>query len=128
MSAGECQTRNANDYSDDEKEDTPPPLDAEDIELLKAYGVGPYTKLIKDAEGEIKTHQETVKTLIGIKESDTGLSQPSQWDLVGDKQMMQEEQVREVKQARACNTHDSNSSNVDAAPASGQVHENYRGR
>ena len=29
--------------------------------------------------------------MIGIKESDTGLSQPSQWDLVGDKQMMQEE-------------------------------------
>mmetsp|Transcript_16353 Transcript_16353/g.30576 ORF Transcript_16353/g.30576 Transcript_16353/m.30576 type:complete len:438 (+) Transcript_16353:107-1420(+) len=96
MSAGECQTRNANDYSDDEKEDAPPPLDAEDIELLKAYGVGPYTKLIKDAEGEIKTHQETVKTLIGIKESDTGLSQPSQWDLVGDKQMMQEEQPLQV--------------------------------
>jgi len=96
MSAGECQTRNANDYSDDEKEDTPPPLDAEDIELLKAYGVGPYTKLIKDAENEIKTHQETVKILIGIKESDTGLSQPSQWDLVGDKQMMQEEQPLQV--------------------------------
>lgn len=35
MSAGECQTRNANDYSDDEKEDTPPPLDAEDIEVRK---------------------------------------------------------------------------------------------
>lgn len=27
----------------------------------------------------------------GIKESDTGLAPPSQWDLVGDKQMMQEE-------------------------------------
>jgi len=29
---------------------------------------------------------------IGIKESDTGLATPSQWDLVSDKQMMQEEQ------------------------------------
>ena len=29
--------------------------------------------------------------LAGIKESDTGLAPPSQWDLVGDKQMMQEE-------------------------------------
>jgi hypothetical protein len=29
---------------------------------------------------------------IGIKESDTGLAAPSQWDLVSDKQMMQEEQ------------------------------------
>jgi 26S proteasome regulatory subunit T1 len=34
--------------------------------------------------------------LIGIKESDTGLSQPSQWDLVGDKQMMQEEAPLQV--------------------------------
>lgn len=28
----------------------------------------------------------------GVEESDTGLSPPSQWDLVADKQMMQEEQ------------------------------------
>jgi len=32
-----------------------------------------------------------VKDLIGIKESDTGLSLPSQWDLVSDKKMVQEE-------------------------------------
>jgi hypothetical protein len=37
-----------------------------------------------------------VKELIGIKESDTGLSLPSQWDLVSDKQMMQEEQPLQV--------------------------------
>ena len=37
-----------------------------------------------------------MKNLIGIKESDTGLSQPSQWDLVADKQMMQEEQPLQV--------------------------------
>lgn len=41
--------------------------------------------------------QEQVKELIGIKESDTGLSQPSQWDLVSDKQMMQEEQPLQVR-------------------------------
>ncbi len=29
--------------------------------------------------------------LIGIKESDTGLSPPSQWDIVADTQMIQEE-------------------------------------
>lgn len=34
--------------------------------------------------------------LIGIKESDTGLAAPSQWDLVSDKQMMQEEQPLQV--------------------------------
>ena len=47
-------------------------------------------------EEEIKTHQQTVKDLIGIKESDTGLSPPSMWDLVGDKQMMSEEAPLQV--------------------------------
>lgn len=95
MSAGECQTRNVND-DDDDKSDAPPPLDSEDIALLKSYGLGPYTVPIKDIEEEIRKHQQTVKDLIGIKESDTGLSQPSQWDLVGDKQMMQEEAPLQV--------------------------------
>lgn len=35
--------------------------------------------------------------VIGIKESDTGLAAPSQWDLVSDKQMMQEEQPLQVQ-------------------------------
>ena len=95
MSAGECQTRNVNDNNDDQS-DAPPPLDSEDIALLKSYGLGPYSVPIKDIEAEIKKHQQTVKDLIGIKESDTGLSQPSQWDLVGDKQMMQEEAPLQV--------------------------------
>jgi len=95
-SGGECQTRNVNDYDGEEKEAAPPPLDEGDIALLKSYGLGPYTTLIKTLEEEIKGHQQTVKDLIGIKESDTGLSQPSQWDLVGDKQMMSEEAPLQV--------------------------------
>ncbi|KAL7445691.1 hypothetical protein ACHAXH_009090 [Discostella pseudostelligera] len=95
-SAGECQTRNVNNTDDDDASDAPPPLDSEDIALLKSYGLGPYTTPIKLIEEEIKKHQQTVKELIGIKESDTGLSQPSQWDLVGDKQMMQEEAPLQV--------------------------------
>jgi len=95
-SGGECQTRNVNDYDGEEKEVAPPPLDEGDIALLKSYGLGPYTTLIKTLEEEIKGHQQTVKDLIGIKESDTGLSQPSQWDLVGDKQMMSEEAPLQV--------------------------------
>src|SRR5210317_207279 len=95
MSAGECQTRNVT-QDDDDQSDAPPPLDSEDIALLKSYGLGPYSIPIKDIEEEIKKHQQTVKDLIGIKESDTGLSQPSQWDLVGDKQMMQEEAPLQV--------------------------------
>eukprot|EP00587_Corethron_hystrix_P005954 CAMPEP_0113323788 /NCGR_PEP_ID=MMETSP0010_2-20120614/16564_1 /TAXON_ID=216773 ORGANISM="Corethron hystrix, Strain 308" /NCGR_SAMPLE_ID=MMETSP0010_2 /ASSEMBLY_ACC=CAM_ASM_000155 /LENGTH=437 /DNA_ID=CAMNT_0000182855 /DNA_START=199 /DNA_END=1512 /DNA_ORIENTATION=- /assembly_acc=CAM_ASM_000155 len=72
------------------------PLDNDDIHLLKTYGLGPYSTSIKSMEATIKTNQNTVKDLIGIKESDTGLSQPSQWDLVGDKQMMSEEQPLQV--------------------------------
>lgn len=96
MSAGECQTRNVNQDDDDDQSAAPPPLDSEDIALLKSYGLGPYSVLIREIEEEIKKHQQTVKDLIGIKESDTGLSQPSQWDLVGDKQMMQEEAPLQV--------------------------------
>lgn len=95
MAGGECQTTNKGDYDEEEK-DAPPPLDDADIALLKSYGLGPYATAIKEAEEEIKKHQQTVKDLIGIKESDTGLSQPSQWDLVGDKQMMSEEAPLQV--------------------------------
>ena len=34
--------------------------------------------------------------IAGIRESDTGLAPPSQWDLISDKQMMQEEQPLQV--------------------------------
>lgn len=95
MTAGECQTKNFND-NEEEDDHAPPPLDESDIELLKTYGVGPYAVRIKNTEEEIQKQQEKVKNLIGIKESDTGLSPPSQWDLVGDKQMMQEEQPLQV--------------------------------
>lgn len=80
----------------EEDEVAPPPLDEGDIALLKSYGLGPYSSAIKTLEEEIKTNQQTVKDLIGIKESDTGLSPPSMWDLVGDKQMMSEEAPLQV--------------------------------
>lgn len=47
-------------------------------------------------EKEIKDMAKKVNDLCGIKESDTGLAAPSQWDLVSDKQMMQEEQPLQV--------------------------------
>ncbi len=80
----------------EEDEGAPPPLDEGDIALLKSYGLGPYSSAIKTLEEEIKTNQQAVKDLIGIKESDTGLSPPSMWDLVGDKQMMSEEAPLQV--------------------------------
>ena len=47
-------------------------------------------------EKQVAAAQKRVTELIGIKESDTGLSPPSQWDLVSDKQMQQREQALQV--------------------------------
>jgi len=79
-----------------EEEKAPPALDEGDIALLKTYGVGPYTNSIKNVEKDIQKISKHVNEMCGIKESDTGLAPPSQWDLVADKQMMQEEQPLQV--------------------------------
>lgn len=81
---------------DQEDEKNVKPLDEDDIALLKTYGRGPYTKTIKNVEDDIKKISKHVNEMSGIKESDTGLAPPSQWDLVADKQMMQEEQPLQV--------------------------------
>lgn len=95
--SSECQTTNVNSTSDDEDEGTKAvPLDENDIQLLNAYGRGTYGRGIKRMEKKIGDTREDVKKIIGIKESDTGLSPPSQWDLPGDKQMVQEEQPLQV--------------------------------
>lgn len=119
MSAGECQTSNKNDYDDEEEENAPPPLDEGDIALLKSYGLGPYSTAIKTLEDEIKKHQKEVKDLIGIKESDTGLSPPSMWDLVGDKQMMSEEAPLQVARCTKIISGDSTSGTDSSAGGGG---------
>lgn len=72
------------------------PLDEEDIALIKSYGSGPYTASIRNTEDDIARLTKEVNLLKGIKESDTGLSQPSMWDLVADKQLMGSEQPLQV--------------------------------
>ena len=71
-------------------------LDEGDIALLKTYGLGPYNKTISSVQDDIKKLNGRIQEVVGIKESDTGLAPPSQWDLVSDKQMMQEEQPLQV--------------------------------
>jgi len=71
-------------------------LDEDDIALLKTYGLGPYAEPIKKVEKDLKEISKKVNDLCGIKESDTGLAHPSQWDTVSDKQAMQEEQPLQV--------------------------------
>jgi 26S proteasome regulatory subunit T1 len=81
--------------------------------------LGPYATSIKKAEEEIKKHQQTVKDLIGIKESDTGLSPPSQWDLVGDKQMMSEEAPLQVARCTKIIAGEDGENDASAANAPG---------
>ena len=76
----------------EEKEEKVRALDEDDIALLKTYGQGPYSARIKDVEKDVKDTVKKVNDVSGIKESDTGLAPPSRWDLVSDKQAMQEEQ------------------------------------
>jgi 26S proteasome regulatory subunit T1 len=78
------------------KEDKIRVLDEDDIALLKTYGLGPYANKIKDVEKDLKDVSGRVNDICGIKESDTGLAAPSRWDLVSDKQAMQEEQPLQV--------------------------------
>lgn len=44
-------------------------LDDGDIQLLKTYGQGPYTKAIKALEKEVDVHQKKVNALIGVVDS-----------------------------------------------------------
>uniref|UniRef100_A0A7S3SK59 AAA+ ATPase domain-containing protein n=1 Tax=Strombidinopsis acuminata TaxID=141414 RepID=A0A7S3SK59_9SPIT len=71
-------------------------LDEEDVDIMRTYGVGPYVNPIKAVEKETKDYIGKINRLIGVKESDTGLAPPSQWDLEGDKQMMKQEQPLQV--------------------------------
>ena len=68
----------------------PPPL------APRWQGLGPYNKSINSVQGDIDKLNKRINELVGVKESDTGLSPPAQWDLVSDKQMMQEEQPLQV--------------------------------
>lgn len=72
------------------------PLDDADIDMLKHYGAGMYVSQIKEAESQIKKVSESIHKMVGAKESSTGLAIPAAWDLVADKQMMQEEQPLQV--------------------------------
>jgi len=81
---------------DDNKDKPIAALREKEIAIIKAYGKGPYHQTLKELDTEIKEKAKRVNEICGIKESDTGLAPPSQWDLVADKQVMQEEQPLQV--------------------------------
>jgi 26S proteasome regulatory subunit T1 len=90
-----AETKHPSDLEDDDGA-APPGLDDDDVSIMRTYGVGPYVTPIKKAEDENKAYIGKINRLIGIKESDTGLAPPSQWDLEGDKQMTKQEQPLQV--------------------------------
>lgn len=49
--------------------------------------MGPYAENIKKVEEENKNLVTTINKLVGIKESDTGLSIPGTWDLAADQKL-----------------------------------------
>jgi 26S proteasome regulatory subunit T1 len=71
-------------------------LSAEDVRIMTSYGATPYSARVRALEAEIKALAKRVNDVAGVKESDTGLAHPSRWDLVTDKQMMQEEHPLQV--------------------------------
>ncbi|KAG2388655.1 hypothetical protein C9374_000094 [Naegleria lovaniensis] len=83
--------------TDEEKKDTPiNPLDAEEIKLIKRYGQGAYFAKIKDTEEALKKMVQEVNELCGVKESETGLANPSLWDIQQDKATLQHEMPLQV--------------------------------
>lgn len=75
---------------ENEEEENAIPLDKEDIKLLMRYGRGPYFDKIKKVEDELKDYTDKIIKLCGIRESDTGLALPAQWNLEQDKQLKKE--------------------------------------
>lgn len=78
------------------EEDQSRPLDQVDIDIMRKYGMGPYVSKIKQVETEVKDLMSAISKLNSIRESDTGLAPPSQWDLAADRQNMQMEQPLQV--------------------------------
>jgi 26S proteasome regulatory subunit T1 len=53
--------------------------DEADIEIFNRYGKGPYSDKIKGLEDEVKKLTTDINKSCGIRESETGLSQPTNW-------------------------------------------------
>lgn len=67
------------------------PLSEGDIDVLKTYGAAPYQSTLKSIEKDIQQLEKQISEKVGITESDTGLAPPSQWDLMADKQRIQQD-------------------------------------
>lgn len=71
-----------------------------EVELIKNYGKSPYTDKILKLEKEIASIYARVSSKLGLKEEETGLAPPMQWDLARDTQRSKTEKTLQV--ARCC--------------------------
>jgi len=67
--------------------------DEADIDLFKRYGKGQYSEKVKGLEDEVKTMTKEINKLCGIRESETGLSLPSNWVVEQDRQALGEDSL-----------------------------------
>jgi len=81
MADKKSETKKEEAKDKDKNKDKTKALDESDISLLKRYGKGPYFDPIKKTEDDLKEYTEKIGKLCGVKESDTGLSAPSEWVL-----------------------------------------------
>ena len=65
--------------------------DEDDIDILKKYGQGPYSEKIRTIDEEVKDLTKEVNKLCGVRESETGLANPSNWVADKDKKAVGEE-------------------------------------
>ena len=70
------------------KDEKGQPLTEQDIALIKRYGKGPYHETLKKTEDDIKAFNTKISAMCGVKETDTGLALPAQWNLQADQMMM----------------------------------------
>ena len=63
-------------------------MDETDIKIFKRFGMSQYNEKLSKIIKENKKLVEGIKTITGIKKSDTGLALPSQWNLKQDQMIL----------------------------------------
>lgn len=89
----EPKEKNPNAPKKEEAKEQKTKTDEEDIDILKKYGRGPYTDKIKNLDTDVKELTKEINTLVGIKESQTGLANPANWVIAQDKKVVGSESL-----------------------------------
>lgn len=85
--------KDSDNYDSDSDNEPINALDEDDISLLQSYSTGPYTVQIKKTESNITDLTKEINKLVGVREVDTGLAPPNEWDLQGDMQIVNREKA-----------------------------------